>query len=106
MLLEQYKCECEYLGDDFISDDCSQRDLGNCLDMNYCSIKEGCDVNHEFVNTCHEMNEIECIEHLQRANTTMIEIGLEYKDRKNKLYKLYMKHHAEKLMKEIEVLEG
>lgn len=50
--------------------------------------------------------EIKCIEHLQRANTTMIELGMEYETRKNKLNRLYMEFHAKNLMQEFEAIEA
>ena len=49
--------------------------------------------------------EIAAIEHLQRANTTMIEIGLGYEERKNKLNKLFVQRHQRKLLNEFKRLE-
>lgn len=49
--------------------------------------------------------EIACVEHLQRANTTMIEIGFDFEQRKNELSKLYVQRHAKGLLNEIEQLE-
>lgn len=49
--------------------------------------------------------EIEAIEHLQRANTTMIEIGLDFNERKNKLAKLLVEKHSRKLLNEFARLE-
>ena len=46
--------------------------------------------------------EIACIEHLQRANTTMIEIGIPYDERKEKLNKLYVQRHASALLTEVQ----
>lgn len=49
--------------------------------------------------------EIACIEHLQRANTTMIELGMDYQKRKCQLSKLYMQRHARGLIEEVKRLE-
>lgn len=49
--------------------------------------------------------EIACIEHLQRANTTMIEIGYPFEKRKQELSKLYIQRHAKGLCNEIKALE-
>ena len=50
--------------------------------------------------------EIEWIEHLQRANTTMIEIGFPFEKRKNELSKLYVQRHAAGLANEVQLLES
>lgn len=49
--------------------------------------------------------EIACIEHLQRANTTMIELGMDYQKRKCQLSKLYAQRHARGLIEEVKKLE-
>tara|TARA_R110000851_G_scaffold321887_1_gene487586 strand:- start:358 stop:1050 length:693 start_codon:yes stop_codon:yes gene_type:complete len=49
--------------------------------------------------------EIACIEHLQRANTTLIEIGLDYQKRKCELSKIYTQRHARGLIDEVARLE-
>lgn len=49
--------------------------------------------------------EIACIEHLQRANTTMIEIGMDYQKRKCELSKIYTQRHARGLIDEVKRLE-
>lgn len=49
--------------------------------------------------------EIACIEHLQRANTTMIELGMDYQKRKCQLSKLYTQRHARGLIDEVKRLE-
>ena len=49
--------------------------------------------------------EIACIEHLQRANTTMIEIGMDYKKRKSELAKIYTQQHSRGLIDEVKRLE-
>ncbi len=49
--------------------------------------------------------EISCVEHLQRANTTMIEIGMDYQKRKSELSKIYIQRHAKGLINEVKQLE-
>lgn len=49
--------------------------------------------------------EIACIEHLQRANTTMIEIGMDYQKRKCELSKIYTQQHSRGLIDEVKRLE-
>ena len=49
--------------------------------------------------------EIACIEHLQRANTTLIELGMDYQKRKCQLSKLYVQRHARGLIEEVKRLE-
>ncbi len=49
--------------------------------------------------------EIACIEHLQRANTTMIEIGMDYQKRKCELSKIYTQRHSRGLIDEVKRLE-
>lgn len=48
----------------------------------------------------------ECIQHLQRANTTMIEIGMGFDARKVELKKIYMSRHAPGLLEEVKRLES
>lgn len=50
--------------------------------------------------------EIQCIEHLQRVNSSLIDIGMSFEDRKNQLNKLYITHHYKKLMDEVLQLEA
>lgn len=50
--------------------------------------------------------EIECIEHLQRVNSSLIDIGMDFESRKNQLNKLYMTHHYKKLTHELLQLEA
>lgn len=50
--------------------------------------------------------EIECIEHLQRVNASLIDIGMDYRSRKNHLNKLYITHHYRKLEDEVMRLEA
>lgn len=50
--------------------------------------------------------EIECIEHLQRVNSSLIDIGMDFDSRKNQLNKLYMTHHYRKLLAEVVQLES
>ncbi len=46
--------------------------------------------------------EIRCIEHLQRANATMIDLGFDFEKRKADLHRLYVTRHAAGLMAEVE----
>lgn len=46
--------------------------------------------------------EIRCIEHLQRANATMIDLGYDFEKRKADLHRLYVTRHAAALMAEIQ----
>lgn len=46
--------------------------------------------------------EIRCIEHLQRANATMIDLGYDFEKRKVDLHRLYVTRHAAALMAEVE----
>lgn len=50
--------------------------------------------------------EIECIEHLQRVNASLIDIGMDYKQRKSELSKIYVLRHKRKLIKESMLLEA
>lgn len=50
--------------------------------------------------------EIECIEHLQRVNSSLIDIGMDFDSRKCQLNKLYMTHHYQKLLAEVVQLES
>ena len=50
--------------------------------------------------------QIKCIEHLQRVNTSLMDIGMSYDERKAKLNQVYMLHHSRKLMAEVIKLEG
>lgn len=50
--------------------------------------------------------EIQCIEHLQRVNSSLIDIGMNFEDRKNQLNKLYITHHYKKLTDEVLQLEA
>lgn len=50
--------------------------------------------------------EIECIEHLQRLNASLIDIGMELEQRKAKLNQVYMLRHKRKLLDEIKRLES
>lgn len=49
---------------------------------------------------------IEAIADMQRVNTDMIEMGLEYKERKIKLDKLYTKRHLQRCLAEIDNQEA
>ena len=50
--------------------------------------------------------EIECIEHLQRLNASLIDIGMDFDQRKAKLNQVYMLRHKRKLLDEIKRLES
>lgn len=50
--------------------------------------------------------EIRCIEHLQRANATMIDLGFDFDKRKTELNRLYVCRHSAGLMSEIQRLES
>ncbi|HEX8610179.1 MAG TPA: KilA-N domain-containing protein [Telluria sp.] len=50
--------------------------------------------------------EIRCIEHLQRANATMIDLGYDFEQRKTELHKLYVLRHSAGLMAEVERIES
>lgn len=64
----------------------------------------GLDANTHLRDTLTTL-EIACIEHLQRANTTMIEIGMDYQKRKCELSKIYMQRHSRGLIDEVKRLE-
>jgi hypothetical protein len=49
--------------------------------------------------------EIACIEHLQRVNASLIDVGMEFEDRKNQLNKIYIQRHSRALLSEIKRLE-
>ncbi|MCS3467116.1 hypothetical protein M2401_000837 [Pseudomonas sp. JUb42] len=49
--------------------------------------------------------EIRCIEHLQRVNASLIDIGTPYEARKEQLSKVYMLRHSRALLSEIKRLE-
>lgn len=50
--------------------------------------------------------EIRCIEHLQRANATMIDLNFDYEKRKTELHKLYVLRHSAGLMSEVKRIEA
>lgn len=50
--------------------------------------------------------EIRCIEHLQRANATMIDLDFDYEKRKTELHKLYVLRHSTGLMSEVKRIEA
>lgn len=50
--------------------------------------------------------QIKCIEHLQRLNTSLIEIGMEFGERKAKLNQVYMLRHKRALLAEVMRLEA
>lgn len=50
--------------------------------------------------------QIKCIEHLQRLNTSLIEIGMSFEERKAKLNQVYMLRHKRALLAEVIRLEA
>lgn len=50
--------------------------------------------------------EIACVQALQRANTTMIDMGLDYDRRKTELHKIYVTRHSAGLMAEVKRIEA
>lgn len=60
---------------------------------------------NEHIRDTLTLLEIACIEHLQRANTTMIEIGMDFQSRKCELSKIYMQRHSRGLIDEVKRLE-
>ena len=50
--------------------------------------------------------EIRCVQSLQRANTTMIDMGLPFEQRKIELHKIYVTRHAAGLLAEVKRIEG
>lgn len=50
--------------------------------------------------------EIKCVQSLQRANTTMIDMGLDYDKRKVELHKIYITRHAVGLLAEVKRIEA
>ncbi|SED32113.1 KilA-N domain-containing protein [Pseudomonas mohnii] len=49
--------------------------------------------------------EIRCIEHLQRVNASLIDVGMPYEARKEQLSKIYIQRHSRALLSEIKRLE-
>ncbi len=49
--------------------------------------------------------EIKCIEHLQRVNASLIDVGMDYESRKEKLSQIYIQRHSRALLSEIKRLE-
>lgn len=50
--------------------------------------------------------EVKCVQALQRANTTMIDMGLDYEKRKTELHKIYVTRHAAGLLAEVKRIES
>lgn len=50
--------------------------------------------------------EIQCIEHLQRVNASLIDIGMPYQERKARLHQIYCQRHAAQLCREVAALEA
>jgi hypothetical protein len=49
--------------------------------------------------------EIRCIEHLQRVNASLIDVGMDFEVRKQKLSQIYIQRHKRALLSEIKQLE-
>ena len=49
--------------------------------------------------------EIRCIEHLQRVNASLIDVGMDFESRKQKLSQIYIQRHSRDLLSEIKRLE-
>jgi hypothetical protein len=60
---------------------------------------------NEHIRDTLTLLEVACIEHLQRANTTMIEIGMDFQKRKCELAKIYTQRHSRGLIDEVKRLE-
>lgn len=50
--------------------------------------------------------QIKCVEHLQRANATLIEVGMPFESRKEQLSKLYIQRHKRGLLGEVLRMEA
>lgn len=50
--------------------------------------------------------EIRCVQSLQRANTTMIDMGMDFEQRKIAMHKIYVTRHAAGLLAEVKRLES
>lgn len=50
--------------------------------------------------------EVRCVQALQRANTTMIDMGLDYEKRKTELHKIYVTRHSAGLLAEVKRIEA
>lgn len=50
--------------------------------------------------------EMKCIEHLQRVNASLIDIGMAFSDRKARLHQIYCQRHAAQLCREVAALEA
>jgi hypothetical protein len=50
--------------------------------------------------------QIKCVEHLQRANATLIEVGMPFESRKEQLSKLYIQRHKRGLLGELMRMEA
>ena len=60
----------------------------------------------EFLNSYHSIcSEIRCIEHLQRVNASLIDVGMDFESRKQKLSQIYIQRHSRALLSEIKRLE-
>lgn len=50
--------------------------------------------------------EVRCVQALQRANTTMIDMGLDYEKRKTELHKIYVTRYSAGLLAEVKRIEA
>lgn len=49
--------------------------------------------------------QIKCVEHLQRTNAALIEVGMPFEDRKAQLSRLYVQRHSRALLAEVKRME-
>lgn len=49
--------------------------------------------------------QIKCVEHLQRTNAALIDVGMPFEDRKAQLSKIYMQRHSRPLLAEVKRME-
>ena len=55
----------------------------------------------DFLTPC----QIKCVEHLQRTNAALIEVGMSFEDRKAQLSRIYVQRHSRPLLAEIARME-
>lgn len=49
--------------------------------------------------------QIKCVEHLQRTNAALIDVGMPFEDRKAQLSRIYMQRHSRPLLAEVKRME-
>ncbi len=49
--------------------------------------------------------QIACVEHLQRLNASLIDVGMSFEDRKEQLSRVYIQRHSRKLLAEMKRME-